>query len=258
MPLIGAALIFFIFFIIQRDIKKNSSEYRSSEELDNKVFALYLRAFDDDLIKYNNTPNVIFPFGIPRFSVETTIIRELGKNISLVKVVDQSQEQKIGASGISLDNDWKEHVLDLMEKAQIILLKPAMSEGLIWEFDQIVAQNYLHKTILVLSYGNYDEPEIRELYKRRFSKMLLEKYKIKLNPKSIKMYLTLDDDVQDYSFGLYYTTVHKRWRENMKDVKESSDDFLIDIVENDEYEREVKILAELELMKRGFEIETTD
>lgn len=55
--------------------------------------------------------------------------------------------------------DWEKAVLDFMEKASLIIMRPYNSAGVLWEFEQIVKMGYLQKTLL---YVNFEVKETKQ------------------------------------------------------------------------------------------------
>jgi hypothetical protein len=52
--------------------------------------------------------------------------------------------------------------------SSVILIRPSHTNGLLWEFEQVVKNKYLDKTILYLQMGSENEIELQEARYRIF------------------------------------------------------------------------------------------
>lgn len=135
---VGVMLLFSPFMVIGYNIfmwRWGLRDFYDERHIENmEYFALYLRSFkDDDHNKYysqnviKNINKLFCPFAI-------------GRPYELLP-------PRIGAPRLYLGDNWKEHVQYLMEKAQIIILRINETENFIWEYKQVLLNNYIHKTI---------------------------------------------------------------------------------------------------------------
>lgn len=110
-------------------------DYYDEEHIDNmEYFTLYLRSFKDDQSSRTNSRRIIALF------YKMFCPFAVGRPYELLP-------PKIGAPRLYLADHWKENVLLLMEKAQIILLRISDTENFIWEYEQVIENNYLPKTV---------------------------------------------------------------------------------------------------------------
>lgn len=113
-----------------------------------KYFVLYLRSFNDD--KRNKKwdrklMSCLYTFFCPFAIGKPNDIKSYGGS----------------ALRIFVGDDWKDRVLDMMEKTPIILLRVSDTENFFWEFEQCTLNNYIDKSLLwvsdVHSYKSFKE-----------------------------------------------------------------------------------------------------
>lgn len=97
-------------------------------------FILYLRSFKDDDKSKNE---------------ERKLMKLLYNNWSCPVAVGKPREffPINSAMRIYIGENWKESVLTLMKKSQIILLRVSSAENFLWEFQQCILNKYLDKAI---------------------------------------------------------------------------------------------------------------
>ena len=127
--------------------------YTSTHIKNLDYFVLYLRSFDDDKKKRLNERrimNTFYAFFCP-FAV--------GKP-------DDLHTYAGSAPRIYLKDDWKDWVLKMMSKTQIILLRVSNKDNFYWEFEQCLLKQYLHKSVFWISdlnsYRIFRERAIKE------------------------------------------------------------------------------------------------
>jgi hypothetical protein len=82
--------------------------------------------------------------------------------------------------------DWQSTILKYMETASLIIMRPYDSEGILWEFEQLVKLNYLHKTILYIYFGGKENRKSREAFEENktayenFRQAVLRDYDIEM------------------------------------------------------------------------------
>lgn len=100
-----------------------------------ELFSVYLRPFDIDYL--NNS--------------EYRIIKKSNKIFQTFAIANPSiLIQNINASRIfANDKEWKSAVSALLEKSQFNIIRVGVTDGCIWELNQIIDYNYCHKTIFL-------------------------------------------------------------------------------------------------------------
>lgn len=132
------ALLFSPIFIIIYNIlmwRFGLRDFYDEGHIENmEYFTLYLRSFKDD------NQNTAISKRIIELFYELFCPFAVGRPYELLP-------PKIGAPRLYLADDWQEDVLQLMEKAQIILLRISDTENFMWEYEQVIDNNYLSKTV---------------------------------------------------------------------------------------------------------------
>jgi hypothetical protein len=158
MALVAGALILFWIWTIWRWRDKPSAEplpdLKVAEELydfhtapnvehvlrvDPRPPILYLRSFQDDQAFR------LFERSLARFN-------GLGPLIALGSPGDAGQPRGGYYSYVSSDQ-WKDRITEYMQRARIIILVPAVTEGVDWEIATIKNLGFLEKTALVFPHG---------------------------------------------------------------------------------------------------------
>jgi hypothetical protein len=113
----------------------------------NPTRILYLRDFEVDGVRlkpgefYNNEYTFIDT------NFETKLAFKLGWLGYFVAVGRLSGD--IGADRYSIDDkSWKDEVSKLMETSSMIILRPSLSPGIIWEFEQVLKNKHSKKTVI--------------------------------------------------------------------------------------------------------------
>jgi len=119
---------------------------------------LYLRDFDVDGLKQVNESFYEFDLEYLERNFETELSLKLSRIGRFVALGAASPQGDIGAQRIVVqDSEWQAKILQLMRKASMIVLRPALSNGLTWEIGQLVQRNYLDKLVLCLEYSKQEK-----------------------------------------------------------------------------------------------------
>jgi len=163
--------------------------YEDITEISNQRFCLFLRAFKEDHFFFGK--NQIGPYEL---SPELAAFKELDAILPVLKVEDPAETAiNPGVNKVYLDDNWKNHVLDLMSKASLILMKPATTEGVQWELKQIINNRYVNKTIFINKFGENDFRALEDYHRHQFFDYLEETYKIKAdNRKRLPKYFKIE------------------------------------------------------------------
>jgi len=199
--LVGFIMVMYKLLLGQQ-LKKTLKIYDNLNDIDGNKFCLFLRSFDEDdyIADYSAIANNPLKFS-ESYSLELQLYDKLRNNppVLMVKPPDNLSTQ-FEANIVSMDSEWKKYVLDLLYNSKFIVIKPANSEGLLWEFQQIIKLGHLPKTIFINKFGDGDFPEIEKLEKDRFFRHLRENFKIEDNCLITKKYFTIElDTVLQYS-----------------------------------------------------------
>ena len=118
---------------------------------------LYLRPFD--LSAKNKGYFAIGSIGIPE-SLEKLLCDELNKKVAKTYCIGDPNTAiptTLSASGIyASDEEWKNSVMELSRRSELIVLRIMETEGCMWELHHCV-KNYIEKTIFLLSEGSHLE-----------------------------------------------------------------------------------------------------
>jgi hypothetical protein len=133
--------------------KARTNESLLAKQRGNETKILYLRNFQrDGTVAYTERTRTLFGtfyFQYETINFETSLSSALSEIGHFIAVGQPSQKKDIGADRISfLDEEWKKYVLDLMQTASMIILRPSLTKGLLWELEQLVLNNHLHKVVI--------------------------------------------------------------------------------------------------------------
>ena len=165
--IISILFLLLFLFTYKNDLRKLyiENETLKEKQRNNPIKILYLRNFSHDGLKMNNTFSTFFlNFKVTAKggSYETDLSLKLGKIGHFISIGLPSQEGDIGADREIIDDEnWKETVLLRMKTASMIIFRPGLSQGVLWEFEQIVKAGYLHKTIFCM----YNKEDKKKTYK---------------------------------------------------------------------------------------------
>lgn len=110
-------------------------DFYDETHIDNlDYFTLYLRSFKDDDLNKGASKRIVEMF------YKMFCPFAVGRPYELLP-------PKIGAPRLYLSDNWKDNVLLMMGKANVILLRISDAENFIWEYEQVVTNHYLDKTV---------------------------------------------------------------------------------------------------------------
>lgn len=155
-----------VVFILNERIKtKKIGQHKKKLQFlnDNRPLVLYLRSFYVDGLKEMKM-DLPFGFTSPPFPINSfemkldRHINSFGKFYAIAN--PEKKETELGAIRETFLNDeWKAAVLNKMKDAIIIIFRPSLSNGTLWEFVQLIKNGYLTKTIITIKddYREYIE-----------------------------------------------------------------------------------------------------
>lgn len=115
----------------------------------NDTLILYLRDFVVDGIRSAQVKVGYFTSSFLDTNFETELSLIVSKVGRFIAVGVPSPSGDVGADRYIVENEeWKDRVTDLMEKSSMILIRPSLSVGLIWELEQLIKKGYLNKTVI--------------------------------------------------------------------------------------------------------------
>lgn len=201
----------------QRIIKLKNEQHKKNIQfnIDKQPIVLYLRAFDKDGIKETQVPlrwgfNVTSPIDSFEMKLDGKI-QSIGQ---FYAVNDPGKaESEIGAIRERFQEpEWQEGVLKLMNKARLIIYRPATSRGTLWEFDQIVNYGYLHKTIIAVSKDDL-------LDYKNFCRKIQPGFSDLFPFEDDELYIHIDENKEIYySNKMQYLTVYKEFIAKYKQI----------------------------------------
>jgi hypothetical protein len=125
---------------------------------DPRGVVLYLRFFgDDERTRFRPRDLLLLPF-FPTWTFrgkEVHLNRAFGEYGPLVAIGRPGDRRPpFGACRVFVDEArWREVVLDLMERSQLVILRAAVSPGLAWELEQVLRRVPPRRLVLFLPFG---------------------------------------------------------------------------------------------------------
>jgi hypothetical protein len=124
---------------------------------DSRPPVLYLRSFEDDRRVAGN-------INVDGLHVETeeSELAKLFRSLGPFLAVGRPQEMLsyAGAARFQFDNDdWQQHVIELLSVARLVLIRAGKSDGLLWEIQTVVRLVEPEKILLLIPWGrrSYDK-----------------------------------------------------------------------------------------------------
>jgi len=118
---------------------------------DTRSPVLYLRAFEQD----SDSARPMTLVGSYRYFTEeeqlAAVLRELGPFIAIGQPGEDLPD--LGANRIYVEGDWQTKVAELMERAQLVVLRAASSEGFWWEFETAIQRLDPTRILLIVPPG---------------------------------------------------------------------------------------------------------
>lgn len=213
---IGLAVVAIVVVFIYFELKKQRIEELRVEQHKRKVhfnletqpIVLYLRSFIKDGIK---EIQVQLPWGFsatsPIDSYEMKLDKKI-KSIGQFYAINNPEkiESEIGAIRTNFQvSEWQKGVLNLMQIAKLIIYRPNTTPGTLWEFDQIINNGYLNKTIIAVYKDDLlDYINFRQKIQHRFTDSLPYE--------DAELYIHINEKMEIfYSNDLEYLTVFKKF-----------------------------------------------
>ena len=140
-------------------------------------FVLYLRSFLDDKTTHKR---VSF---INDIRSEEEVLVEVMSDIAPVYAIGDPKDKKMpwGASRIYVDDEhWKSTVVDMMHKAEVVVLRLGKTESLWWEVETVIKNVPLGKIMFVV-------PEINAFNNVAMLYKILLEYKVDISNLSISV-----------------------------------------------------------------------
>lgn len=162
----GIAIIYIFGIVISPIIKSRAKENKwqlenlrkankaqIERQRNNPTKILYLRGFISDgiIVKSWSFKNVVSErFYIPDYEYYLSVLfGEIGHFVAVGVGPIGAELGFIGADRIYCSKgDWQGEVINQMDKASMIVFRPECSEGVLWEFSQIITRGYMQKMIL--------------------------------------------------------------------------------------------------------------
>lgn len=148
-------------------LNRESKTYSSISYFEEDRFCLFLRSFsrDDNKMKPSSDFLNLFVSKSNQETVDLYVYTLLKDQIPIIKITNPNgKKQEKGLSEVKLDDNWMENVMMLVEKSKLIIISGTVSDGLIWELDQIFSKGYLCKTVFVASSSYQNEQENKKLF----------------------------------------------------------------------------------------------
>lgn len=174
-------LILFVFFIrygysqYYEHKRKQQTRKEIDFKLDTRPPILYLREFSKDGL---GEKTVKMPWGFKSYLPVSSFEIELERTIKLLGPFyaignPGETEKEIGAvRGYHPDGEWQNAVLAKMKEAKLIIYRPSISWGTVWEFSQLIQNSFLPKTVICVKAEEKTEYEyflkMIEKWKKKF------------------------------------------------------------------------------------------
>ena len=188
--------VFFLALKISRRFAISTAEEVLS--WDNRKPVLYLRTFEDDkqmvredpkadALKWANPVLLVFQgvIGSVRFEEKLlAVCEQVGPFIGLGHPTDRNEDYSGAARLSPFGDEWKDVVLDLMDKSAAIIVRATSreGEGMLWELDQIAFHELASKTVLYIEFNASDDDELRRLRYDKYANMIRDRYGVSLPP----------------------------------------------------------------------------
>jgi hypothetical protein len=198
-------------FLSQR-VKKNNDVNKTKGKI------LYLRSFHRDGEGTEMSPSLMNPLafiannkGTPHELELAAELTGLGQLIAIGKPNEEIPD--IGFERLYFtDDEWQTAVLQFMEESRLIVYRPDATANVFWEFEQLMKNNYLRKTIIWNGAHLTLESDLQKARFEILRRKLKTLYDISL-PKyhQFKKFLSINDTGQwSLSFGVNQTGAYRR------------------------------------------------
>ena len=139
-------ILFSYFFSLYRKFKKKKKDTFDKDNI-KPPFVLYLRSFIDDKTTKKRTSF------LNDVRSEEEVLVEVLSDIAPVYAIGDPKDKKmpLGASRIYVDNEhWKSTVIDMMNKAAVVVLRLGKTDSFWWEVETAVRNIPLEKVMFVV------------------------------------------------------------------------------------------------------------
>ncbi len=192
--LLISSMIFFLTLRIARKYATSTAEEVLSWDIRKPV--LYLRTFEDDkqltrqdpsgdALKWANPVLLIYRGIIGNIRFEERLLavcEQVGPFIGLGHPTDRNEDYSGAARFSPFGDEWKDVVLDLMDKSAVIIIRATSreGEGMLWELDQIAFHELAEKTVLYIEFDGADDTDLRKLRYEKYAAMIKSRYGVTL------------------------------------------------------------------------------
>lgn len=188
---LAVALISWLVWMARKNNQKGLTE---SIEADRRPPVLFLRSFDKDGEAPVSIFDAVSKNSKKLITYEDVAIGYTGMVGPVIAIASPYRKEKeiLGAAKAHF-GDWQTAIHGFMKAASLIIMRPYDSEGVLWEFEQVIKLGYLGKTILFLEFGGKDTKQAKLAYKdnelayENFRQALIRDYTIDVgayNPKA--------------------------------------------------------------------------
>ena len=236
--------------------------YDDLNEINQAVFALFLRSFEEDGARPPTRHINFFPVDIEGIPYEDELSAKIWRfaRIPLLKVEDpRGTDLESGVSKLPLskvDDQWKEEVRNLMRLAQVIVIKPALTPGVDWELEQVIQEKLLDKTIIMMEFGLNEPKEVEKVRKRRFVEHISTKFDY--HPEKIlkAKFLSFDGNMIITHQNLERCNPVKNLERRIEEIQKRDDETLYSYITEQSIQLiEDKLLSAYELDERGYVVD---
>jgi hypothetical protein len=149
--------------------KKNQKTLDETLANDKRLPVLFLRSFEQD----EEAPLTIFD-ALSKGSKKLISYEELaiGDAKLLGPVIAIASplvgEKRIFGAAKGHVEDWQKDVSQFMLEASLVIMRPFGTEGLLWEFEQLITLGHLQKTVLYVNFGGREKRRVFKLNKTAY------------------------------------------------------------------------------------------
>ncbi|MES2850146.1 MAG: hypothetical protein V4685_13895 [Bacteroidota bacterium] len=166
---------------------------------DRRPPVLFLRSFQMDGKAPGNIYDLFDRSGKKSFTYERFALMYTSLVGPVVAIADPSDQGKLMISATTDTSDWQNDVTTLMAESSLIIFRPSNSIGIMWEFDQIIKNGHLHKTVLYVNLGGKNV-DYNAISFEDFKNKVHERYNLELgefDPKSPLYFFNEENDALD-------------------------------------------------------------
>ncbi len=148
-----AGLSFLMALWIRHDARVYALTAKVKLELDPRAPIVYLRPFTIDSEQIGDvTMGMSAPWETPRVTYESMIVQSLSRLGPVIAIADPKEKlPPIGAARMQArDDEWEGTVLDLLSKAQIVVIRPGTTKGIETELKHAFGKTRPERLMLLL------------------------------------------------------------------------------------------------------------